>query len=45
MSVRYAAVNVDLPVETQAFTLNWLCDSGLQAIRLGDCDVAVAGGS
>ncbi len=48
---RVAAVNGGLPVETPAFTLNRLCGSGLQAIvsaaqaiRLGDCDVAVAGG-
>jgi len=41
-----------LPVETPAFTLNRLCGSGLQAIvsaaqavRLGDCEVAVAGGA
>ena len=39
-------------METPAFTLNRLCGSGLQAIvsaaqaiRLGDCDVAVAGGA
>jgi acetyl-CoA C-acetyltransferase len=49
---RVAAVNGGLPVETPAFTLNRLCGSGLQAIvsaaqaiRLGDCDVAVAGGT
>jgi acetyl-CoA C-acetyltransferase len=49
---RVAAVNGGLPVETAAFTLNRLCGSGLQAIvsvaqavRLGDCDVAVAGGA
>jgi acetyl-CoA C-acetyltransferase len=48
---RVAAVNGGLPVETPAFTLNRLCGSGLQAIvsaaqaiKLGDCDVAVAGG-
>src|SRR6202451_1947138 len=48
---RVAAVNGGLPVETPAFTVNRLCGSGLQAIvsagqaiRLGDCDVAVAGG-
>jgi acetyl-CoA C-acetyltransferase len=47
-----AAVNGGLPVETPAFTLNRLCGSGLQAIvsaaqaiKLGDCDVAVAGGA
>jgi acetyl-CoA C-acetyltransferase len=49
---RVAAVNGGLPVEAPAFTLNRLCGSGLQAIvsaaqaiRLGDCDVAVAGGA
>jgi acetyl-CoA C-acetyltransferase len=49
---RVAAVNGGLPVETPAFTLNRLCGSGLQAIvsaaqaiRLGDCDAAVAGGA
>ena len=49
---RVAAGNGGLPVEAPAFTLNRLCGSGLQAIvsaaqaiRLGDCDVAVAGGA
>ena len=49
---RVAAVNGGLEVETPAFTVNRLCGSGLQAIvsaaqavRLGDCDVAVAGGA
>ncbi len=49
---RVAAVNGGLRVETPAFTVNRLCGSGLQAIvsaaqaiRLGDCDVAVAGGA
>ena len=49
---RVAAVNGGLPVGTPAFTLNRLCGSGLQAIvsaaqaiMLGDCDVAVAGGA
>jgi acetyl-CoA C-acetyltransferase len=49
---RVAAVNGGLGVETPAFTLNRLCGSGLQAIvsaaqaiKLGDCDVAVAGGA
>ena len=49
---RVVSVNGGLPVETPAFTLNRLCGSGLQAIvsaaqaiRLGDCDVAVAGGA
>ena len=46
---RVAAVNGGLPVETPAFTVNRLCGSRLQAIvfaaqaiKLGDCDVAVA---
>ena len=49
---RVVSVNGGLPVETPAFTLNRLCGSGLQAIvsaaqaiRLGDCDAAVAGGA
>jgi acetyl-CoA C-acetyltransferase len=49
---RVAAVNGGLPVETPALTVNRLCGSGLQAIvsaaqavRLGDCEVAVAGGA
>jgi acetyl-CoA C-acetyltransferase len=49
---RVAAVNGGLPVGTPAFGVNRLCGSGLQAIvsaaqaiRLGDCDVAVAGGA
>jgi acetyl-CoA C-acetyltransferase len=49
---RVAALNGGLPPETPAFTLNRLCGSGLQAIvsaaqaiLLGDCDVAVAGGA
>ena len=49
---RVAAINGGLGVQTPAFTLNRLCGSGLQAIvsaaqaiRLGDCEVAVAGGT
>jgi acetyl-CoA C-acetyltransferase len=49
---RVAAVSGGLPVETPAFTLNRLCGSGLQAIvsaaqyiKLGDAEVAVAGGA
>jgi acetyl-CoA C-acetyltransferase len=49
---RVAAVNGGLPVQTPALTVNRLCGSGLQAIvsaaqaiKLGDCDVAVAGGA
>ncbi len=49
---RVAAINGGLPHETPALTLNRLCGSGLQAIitaaqaiMLGDCDVAVAGGA
>jgi acetyl-CoA C-acetyltransferase len=47
-----AAVNGGLPVGTPALTVNRLCGSGLQAIvsaaqaiMLGDCEVAVAGGA
>jgi acetyl-CoA C-acetyltransferase len=49
---RVAAIDGGLGVETPAFTLNRLCGTGLQAIvsaaqaiKLGDCDVAVAGGA
>ena len=49
---RVAAVNGGLPVGTPAMTLNRLCGSGMQAIvsaaqaiMLGDCQVAVAGGA
>jgi acetyl-CoA C-acetyltransferase len=49
---RVAAVNGGLPAETPALTVNRLCGSGLQAIVsaaqavwLGDCEVAVAGGA
>jgi acetyl-CoA C-acetyltransferase len=49
---RVAALNGGLPDSSQAFTLNRLCGSGLQAIvcaaqqiMLGDTDVAVAGGA
>jgi acetyl-CoA C-acetyltransferase len=49
---RVVSVNGGLPVETPAFTLNRLCGTGLQAIvsaaqaiKLGDCDAAVAGGA
>jgi acetyl-CoA C-acetyltransferase len=49
---RVAAIKGGLPIETPAFTLNRLCGSGLQAIvsaaqivKLGDADVAVAGGA
>jgi acetyl-CoA C-acetyltransferase len=49
---RVAAVNGGLPVETPAFNVNRLCGSGLQAIvsaaqaiKLGDVEVAVAGGA
>lgn len=48
---RVCAVNAGIPVETPALTVNRLCGSGLQAIvsasqaiMLGDCDIAVAGG-
>src|SRR5262249_35157188 len=49
---RVAAINGGLPKETPALTVNRLCGSGLQAIvsaaqaiKLGDADVAVAGGA
>jgi acetyl-CoA C-acetyltransferase len=49
---RVAAVDGGLPIETPALTVNRLCGSGLQAIvsasqavMLGDCQVAVAGGA
>jgi acetyl-CoA C-acetyltransferase len=49
---RVAAVKGGLPVETPAFTLNRLCGSGMQAIisaaqiiKLGEAEVAVAGGA
>jgi len=49
---RVAAVNGGLDISTPAMTLNRLCGSGMQAIvsaaqaiMLGDCDVAVAGGA
>jgi acetyl-CoA C-acetyltransferase len=49
---RVACINGGLPKETPALTLNRLCGSGLQAIvsaaqaiKLGDTDVAVAGGA
>jgi acetyl-CoA C-acetyltransferase len=49
---RVAAISGGLPKETPALTLNRLCGSGLQAIvsaaqviKLGDADVAVAGGA
>ncbi len=49
---RVAAMDAGCPKETTAFNVNRLCGSGLQAvvsaaqaITLGDCAVAVAGGS
>lgn len=49
---RVACVKGGLPHETPALTLNRLCGSGMQAIitaanaiMLGDCDAAVAGGA
>ncbi len=48
---RQASINAGLPVETTAMGINFLCGSGLrsvamaaQGIRLGDCDIVVAGG-
>jgi acetyl-CoA C-acetyltransferase len=49
---RVAALNAGLNTETPALTVNRLCGSGMQAIvsaaqaiMLGDCEVAVAGGA
>ena len=49
---RVAAINGGLEIGTPALTVNRLCGSGLQAIvsaaqaiMLGDCEVAVAGGA
>ena len=49
---RVAAINGGLDISTPAMTLNRLCGSGMQAIvsaaqaiMLGDCEVAVAGGA
>lgn len=49
---RGAAVEAGIPFETPALTVNRLCGSGLQAIvsatqiiKLGDADIAVAGGA
>ena len=49
---RQAAVKAGVPVEKPAVTINMVCGSGLRAIslaaqliRLGDCDVVVAGGT
>jgi acetyl-CoA C-acetyltransferase len=48
---KQAAVTADLPWETECFTVNKVCGSGLkavmlaaQAIQTGDADVVVAGG-
>ena len=48
---KQAAVKADLPWETECFTVNKVCGSGLksvmlaaQAIQLGDADIVVAGG-
>ncbi|HEU0200389.1 MAG TPA: acetyl-CoA C-acyltransferase family protein [Burkholderiaceae bacterium] len=49
---RVAAIDAGIPQEVPAFNVNRLCGSGLQAIisaaqaiRLGDCDVAIGGGA
>jgi acetyl-CoA C-acetyltransferase len=49
---RVAAIEAGLPQETPAFNVNRLCGSGLQAIvsaaqalRLGDCEIAVGAGA
>jgi acetyl-CoA C-acetyltransferase len=48
---RQASLQAGLPFESQCFTINKVCGSGLktvmlaaQAIQLGDCDIAIAGG-
>ncbi len=48
---KQAAVKADLPSETECFTINKVCGSGLksvmlaaQAIQTGDADIVVAGG-
>jgi len=48
---RQASLHAGLPFETQCFTINKVCGSGLkavmlaaQAIQLGDADIVVAGG-
>ena len=48
---KQAAVKADLPWETECFTVNKVCGSGLksvmlaaQAIQVGDADIVVAGG-
>ncbi|MEC9153120.1 MAG: acetyl-CoA C-acetyltransferase [Pseudomonadota bacterium] len=48
---RQAAVKAGIPVEKTAYQVNQLCGSGLrtvalgfQAIKVGDCDIVVAGG-
>lgn len=48
---RQAAIHASMPFETQCFTINKVCGSGLkavmlaaQAIQLGDADIVVAGG-
>jgi acetyl-CoA C-acetyltransferase len=49
---RVAAIDAGCPIETPAFNVNRLCGSGLQAIvsaaqaiALGDCGIAIGGGS
>ena len=48
---RQAAIGAGIPVEKTAYGVNQLCGSGLrtvalgyQAIKVGDCDIVVAGG-
>ena len=48
---RQAAMDAGIPVEKTAYQINQLCGSGLrtvalgfQAIKVGDCDIVVAGG-
>ena len=49
---RVAAIEAGIPKETPAFNVNRLCGSGLQAIvsaaqaiKLGDCDIAIGAGA
>ncbi len=50
-AARQAAIEAGIPVEKTAYQINQLCGSGLrtvalgfQAIKVGDCDIVVAGG-
>ena len=48
---KQAAVKADLPWETECFTINKVCGSGLKAVQLarqavmcGDAEIVIAGG-